>query len=302
MSSTVTTVSPIETQQSLVSRRRKRIVSILAYTFLTVAGIMFTFPLYWLASSSLKTWMELRSYKPQLLPAIPQWHNYVEVFTTHPFARWLLNSFLIIAIAVPGGILSAVTVSYGFARFRFKGNNFWFMVMLGTMMLPYQVTLIPQYLLYHKLGWVNTYIPLTLPSWLGGGAFAIFLLRQFIMSIPRDLDEAAMIDGAGPLRILWTVLIPLMRPPLITLGILMFLGHWNNFMGPFIYLRKYELFTAAVGLQFFRTVVAAGGAAEKPREHLLMAGSTVMTAPALILFMLAQRYFVRSVIMSGLKM
>ena len=174
--------------------------------------------------------------------------------------------------------------------------------MLGTMMLPYQVTLIPQYLLYHKLGWINTYIPLTLPSWLGGGAFAIFLLRQFIMSIPRDLDEAAMIDGAGPLRILWQVLVPLMHPPLITLGILMFLGHWNNFMGPFIYLRKYELFTAAVGLQFFRTVVAAGGAAEKPREHLLMAGSTVMTAPALLLFMLAQRYFVRGVVMSGLKM
>jgi len=302
MSSTVTIRPTAQTSLSESSRKRRRINKVLAYFFLTVCGLVFAFPLYWTLNASLQTWMELRSYTPKLYPSIPQWHNYVEVFQTHPFARWMLNSFLIIAIALPGELLTAMSCAYGFARFRFKGNNFWFMVMLGTMMIPGQVLLIPQYLLFHHLGWVNTYIPLTIGSWLGGGAFAIFLLRQFILSLPRDLDEAAMMDGAGPFRTLWQVLVPLMQPALITLGILAFLGHWNNFMGPFIYLRKYELFTAAVGLRFFQTVVGAGGATEKPREHLLMAGSAIMTVPAVLLFILAQRYFVRGVVMSGLKM
>ena len=289
-------------QASLVSRRRHRLARIATYALLTLAGLVFAFPLFWTLSSSLKTWQELRSYTPDLWPEVPQWGNYVEIFVVHPFARWLLNSFIVIGIALPGGLISATLCAYGFARFSFKGRDTWFMIMLGTMMIPYHVTLIPQYLLFHRLKWLNTYIPLTLPSWLGGGAFAIFLLRQFIMSIPRDLDEAALMDGAGPFRILWQVLVPLMQPALVTLGILSFLGHWNNFMGPFIYLRSYKLYTAAVGLRFFQTVVAAGGATEKPREHLLMAASAVMTVPAVLLFIIAQRYFVKGVVMTGLKM
>jgi multiple sugar transport system permease protein len=205
---------------------------------------------------------------------------------------------LIIAIAVPGGILSAVTVSYGFARFRFKGNNFWFMVMLGTMMLPYQVTLIPQYLLYHQLGWVNTYIPLTLPSWFGGGAFAIFLLRQFMMTLPRDLDEAALIDGASFVRIFWNILIPLCKPVLATLAVISIIGRWNDFLGPLIYLRSIEKFTIAVGLNAFRFMPDSAG---EPMQHLLMAASVMSTAPLIVLFFSAQQYFVQGIALTGIK-
>ena len=177
-------------------------MKIITYVFLTLTGLMFAFPLFWTVSSSLQTWQELRSYTPHLLPEVARWSNYVELFTMVPFARWLLNSFLIIFIAVPGALITATLTAYAFARFDFFGKNVWFIIMLGTMMIPSQVTLIPQYILFFKLKLINTYVPLTIGSWLGGGAFTIFMLRQFIMSIPRDLDEAAIIDGAGPFRIL----------------------------------------------------------------------------------------------------
>lgn len=281
--------------------RRRRAIRLATYAILTVAGLIFAFPLYWTISSSLQTWMELRSYKPHLLPAVPQWHNYVKVFQTVPYARWLLNSFIIIGISLPGAMISATLAAYAFSRFRFPGRDVWFIIMLGTMMLPSQVLLIPQYLFYHKLGWINTYYPLTIPSWLGGGAFNIFLLRQFLMSIPREMDEAAIIDGAGSFRILWQVLVPLMKPALTTAIILGFLGRWNEFFQPFIYLNDKELFTAAVGLQFFKVAEMVDAAGE-PRDHLLMAASAIMSIPAVIVFAGAQRYFVQGVVMTGLKM
>jgi multiple sugar transport system permease protein len=281
------------------NEHRRLIGTILSYALLAVFGLFFSFPLFWTASSSLQTWMELRSYTPHLLPAIPQWPNYIAVFTEIPFARFLLNTLMIIAIAVPGELVTASMVAYGFGRFPFTGNKFLFLIMLGTMMIPTQVTLIPQYVLFFKLKLINTYVPLTIGSWLGGGAFNIFLMRQFIMSIPRELDEAATIDGAGPLRILWQVLIPLMKPALTTLGILSFLGHWNEFFAPFIYLSKMELFTAAVGLRFFKVEAEMG---QQPRDHLLAAAAATMTFPVLLIFILAQRYFVSGIVLSGLKM
>jgi multiple sugar transport system permease protein len=281
------------------NEHRRLIGTILSYALLAVFGLFFSFPLFWTASSSLQTWMELRSYTPHLLPAIPQWHNYIDVFTEIPFSRFLLNTLMIIVIAVPGELVTASMVAYGFGRFPFTGNKFLFLIMLGTMMIPTQVTLIPQYVLFFKLKLINTYVPLTIGSWLGGGAFNIFLMRQFIMSIPRELDEAATIDGAGPLRILWQVLIPLMKPALTTLGILSFLGHWNEFFAPFIYLSKMELFTAAVGLRFFKVEAEMG---QQPRDHLLAAAAATMTFPVLLIFILAQRYFVSGIVLSGLKM
>jgi ABC-type glycerol-3-phosphate transport system permease component len=280
-------------------RRRRAIGRFFAYFFLTVFGLLFAFPLYWTMSSSLQTWQELRSFHPQLLPSVPQWDNYVQVFTITPFARWMLNTLSIIAIAIPGSLITGTMAAYAFGRFNFFGRNVWFLVMLGTMMIPSWVTLIPQYLLFFQLKLINTYVPLTIGSWLGGGAFTIFLLRQFIMSIPRDLDEAARIDGAGPLRILVQVIVPLMKPALTTLAILSFLGHWNDFFGPFIYLNKKILFTAAVGLRFFQTMPME---ANEPKDHLLMAAASITTIPVLIVFVLAQRYFVQGVVMSGLKM
>lgn len=279
-------------------RRQDKIFNIFRYIVLTAAGLMFAFPLFWTASSSLQTWQELRSFEPHLLPSSPQWGNYVDVFTVVPYARWLANSFLIIAITIPGTIITATSTAYAFARFEFVGKNIWFVLMLGTMMIPRTVTLIPQYLLFFKIGWINTYIPLTIGAWLGGGAFMIFLLRQFIMTIPRDLDEAAIIDGAGPFRILGSVIMPLMKPALTTVAILTFLGDWNDFFGPFIYLNRQELFTAAVGLRTFQHIPLE---TTDPRDHLLMAAAAIMTIPVIILFVAAQRYFISGVVLTGLK-
>jgi multiple sugar transport system permease protein len=209
------------------------------------------------------------------------------------------NSFKIILIAVPGALITATLTAYAFARFKFAGRDVWFTIMLGTMMIPSQVTFIPQYILFFKLKLINTYVPLTIGSWLGGGAFTIFMLRQFIMSIPRDLDEAAVIDGAGPFLILWKVIVPLMKPALTTVAILQFMGHWNAFFGPFIYLNRVELLTAAVGINFFRTAYLE---TSDPRDHLMMAGAATMTIPVLILFAAAQRYFVTGIVMTGLKL
>jgi multiple sugar transport system permease protein len=281
------------------ARTRRNIGLFFTYLFLTAFGLLFSFPLYWTMSSSLQTWQELRSYTPQLIPSVPQWGNYVQVFTITPFARWMLNTVLIICISIPGSLITGTMAAYAFSRFDFYGRNVWFMIMLGTMMIPSWVTLIPQYLLFFQLKLINTYVPLTIGSWLGGGAFTIFLLRQFIMGIPRDLDEAAHIDGAGPLRILVQVIVPLMKPALTTLGILAFLGIWNDFFGPFIYLNSRKLFTAAVGLRFFQTMPME---ANEPKDHLLMAAASVTTIPVLLVFIFAQRYFVQGVVMSGLKM
>lgn len=288
----------VDLSYSRARRRQQAIGRAIAYVLLAVAGLFFAFPLFWTASSSLQTWQELRSFTPHLLPAEPQWGNYAEVFSTVPFARWMFNSFLIVAITIPGTILTSTMTAYAFARFNFVGKNVWFIMMLGTMMIPSVVTLIPQYLLFFKLQLINTYVPLTIGSWLGGNAFMIFLLRQFLLSIPRDLDEAATLDGAGPFRILWNVLVPLMKPALTTVAILQFLNEWNDFFAPFIYLNRQELFTAAVGLRFFQYLPLE---TMDPRDHLLMASAAIMTIPVLALFAVAQRYFISGVVLSGLK-
>jgi multiple sugar transport system permease protein len=286
-------------QPSASARQRRRLLKTVTYVLLTLFGLLFAFPLFWTASSSLQTWQELRSYIPHLLPENPQWGNYPQVFTLVPFARWMLNSFTIICINIPGVILTATATAYAFARFNFFGKNVWFVLMLSTMMIPAIVTFIPQYLLFFNLRLVDTYVPLTVGAWLGGGAFMIFMLRQFIMSIPRDLDEAAIVDGAGPLRILWQIIMPLMKPALVTVAILQFLGDWNEFFGPFIYINTVSKYTAAVGLRTFQTMPLE---VTDPRDHLLMAGAAIMTIPVIILFAVAQRYFVSGVVMTGLKL
>jgi len=280
-------------------RRRRLIRKTITYILLTVAGLSFAFPLYWTVSSSLQTWQELRSFTPHLYPATPQWSNYADVFQSVPFARWLANSFLIVAITIPGTLITSTLTAYAFARFEFVGKSVWFILMLGTMMIPATVTLIPQYLLWFKLKMINTYVPLTIGSWLGGSAFMIFLLRQFILSIPRDLDEAALIDGADPLRILVRIIMPLMKPALTTVAILQFLNEWNDFFAPFIYLNRQSLYTAAIGLRYFQFIPME---TTDPRDHLLMAAAAVMTVPVIVLFAAAQRYFISGVVLSGLKL
>lgn len=288
----------IDHQTSASRRQRNILQKVITYILLTIVGLMFAFPLYWTASSSLQTWQELRSFTPTFFPASPQWSNYADVFQTVPFARWLGNSFFIVAITIPGTIITSTLTAYAFARFNFVGKNVWFILMLGTMMIPATVTLIPQYLLWFKLKMINTYVPLTILAWLGGSAFMVFLLRQFIMSIPRDLDEAALIDGANPFQILWRIIVPLMKPALTTVAILQFLNDWNDFFGPFIYLNRQPLYTAAVGMRYFQYIPLE---TTDPRDHLLMAAAAIMTIPVLVLFAAAQRYFISGVVLSGLK-
>lgn len=298
MSATLDHLPRTEIQVEVRRRGRNQMQMLLTYILLTISALIFAFPLFWTVSSSLQTWQELRSFTPHLLPSVPQWGNYAQVFQSVPFARWMGNSFLITAITIPGTILTASLTAYSFARFHYVGKEFWFVLMLGTLMIPSQVTLIPQYVLFFNLKLINTYVPLTIGAWLGGGAFMIFLLRQFIMSIPRDLDEAALMDGATPLRILRSVLLPLMKPALTTVAILQFLNDWNEFFAPFIYLSRTQLFTAAVGLRFFQNIPLE---TRDPRDHLLMAAAAVMTIPVITLFAVAQRYFIQGVVLSGLK-
>ncbi|NJN84957.1 MAG: carbohydrate ABC transporter permease, partial [Caldilineaceae bacterium] len=207
---------------------------------------------------------------------------------------------LVAGISTFGAVLSAALVGYSFARFRYPGRNILFMITLSTMMLPVEVTLIPLYLLFAKVGWMDTFKPLIVPSFFGGGAFLIFLMRQFFMTIPLELDEAARIDGASHLRIFFQILMPLSVPALATAAVLTFMGQWNAFLHPFIFLNTKSKYTLAVGIRYFQAVAGFSDDVE-PKYHLLMAASVMMTVPIIVMFFLAQRYLVRGIVMSGIK-
>jgi ABC-type glycerol-3-phosphate transport system permease component len=276
-----------------------RIFSRIALYIVCIAlSVAFGLPFLWAVGSSLKTPPEILVFPPKLLPSVPQWGNYAEIWRQAPFGRWLLNTATITAIALVGELVSASLVGYGFARFRFPGRDILFVVVLSTLMLPQQVTVIPVFLLFRTLGWLDSFKPLTIPPWFGGGAFAIFLFRQFFLTIPMDFDEAAKIEGAGSFRIYARILVPLCRPVFITLAIFSFLYHWNDFFHPLVFLNSNDKFPLSLGLTYFQRTAEAGGQAT---EHLLMAASMTMTFPCLILFLVLQRYFVRGIVMSGLK-
>ena len=283
----------------LASQREHALSKAGAYVALLLLGLLMAFPFLWTITSSLKTAPETQSFPPLLFPAIPQWANYALVFAEQPIATWFLNSAFIAGVAIPGAVITGTLVAYSFARFSYPGRDLLFMVLLSTMLIPYEVTLIPQYLVFVQIHWVNTFLPLTVPAWGGGGAFNIFLLRQFFMTIPRDLDDAADVDGATSFQVLWNIIIPLSRPALATAAILLFLATWNDFLGPFIYLNDPTLFTMSVGLRFFQTVPESTGAS---KDNLLMAATVIMSIPAIALFFGAQRYFVRGIVMTGLKL
>ena len=262
--------------------------------------VAFGFPSFWTLMSSLKTAPELFRFPPPLFPKVPQWDNYLNVLVIPriPVQRWALNSAIVVALGTLGTVITASLVAYSFARFEYRGRNTLFMITLATMMLPAQVTLIPQFVLFYRLGWINTLLPLWVPYWFGGSAFAIFLMRQFFMSLPRDLDEAALIDGASFFRIFWTILLPLCKPVLATLGIIMVIELWGDFLGPLIYLNSPEKFTISVGLQFFNNAPDVGG---EPMQHLLMAACIMSMIPVITIFFMGQRYFVQGIVMSGIK-
>jgi len=251
-------------------------------------------PLIWTLRSSVMTINQIFVFPPEWIPTPWQWGNYPEVFDTVPFFRYFRNTLTIVVPVVLGTVLSASLAAYGFSRLRWPGRDWVFGLLMTTLMLPYAVTLIPTFLLWSELGLINTYWPLTAPAWFGGGAFNIFLLRQFFRTIPLDLDEAAVIDGANPLRILWDIVLPLSRPALIAVVIFSALATWNDFLNPLIYINDSDKFTLALGLAQFKGLYNS-------EWHLLMAASTLVVAPVLALFFVAQRYFVEGIALTGIK-
>jgi len=265
---------------------------------LIVLSVVFIFPFFWTVTSSLKQPYEIFNFPPTVFPSVPQWKNYATVFEIAPFARWILNSVFVVVVGTLGVVFTSSIVAYSFARFKYRGRDVIFLLTLGTMMLPAQITLIPQYVLFSKMGWINTLYPLWVPLWFGGGAFYIFLLRQFFLSLPRELDEAALIDGAGYFRIFWTILMPLSVPALATVMIISFIGSWGDFLSPLIYLNSPDIFTIAMGLFFFQNDPDLGGI---PTQHLLMAASVMTVIPCVVLFFAMQRYFIQGVVLAGIK-
>jgi multiple sugar transport system permease protein len=263
-----------------------------------ITGVAVTItPLIWTLSTSLKSARQLSEWPPQWIPSPVAWSNYREALTILPFERYFLNTMVLVAAAEIGALITCSFVAYGFARLDFPGREPLFLLLISTMLMPYIVRLVPLFVFYGEIGWLGTYLPLAVPDLLGRNAFYIFLLRQFFRGIPDDLSDAARIDGANDFRIWWSIVMPLSKPVLATVGIFAFQSTWDDFLGPLIYMgQNPNMRTLAVGLYQFRN--SPGGENLMP---YLMAVSIVMILPILLIFAFGQRYLVQGVTMSGLK-
>ncbi len=269
----------------------------LLYVALLALGALFATPVAWMLSSSLHTLPDVFAQPYRWLPAVLQWDNYVRAVTILPVPLFLWNTIVITVPVMAATALSSALVAYGFARFRFPGRDLLFSLCLATMMLPGQVTMIPLYILFARLGWVDTYLPLIVPA-MFGSPFYIFLLRQFFLTIPKDSEEAALIDGASRLRIWWSIILPQARPALATVLIFTFIGTWNDFFGPLLYLNSPEKATLTLGLNLMKTQVLGSGVVE---WNVLMAGSLLVLLPNVVLFFLAQQHFIKGISMGASK-
>ncbi|MFT4416473.1 carbohydrate ABC transporter permease [Fredinandcohnia humi] len=283
----------------LIDYKPKRKVSkVLKQSFfphigLALVGILFLAPFAWLVITSLKSIDEIFAIPTVWWPEKLNWANYSGAVETIPFVRYTWNTIVICFFSVLGQLISAPLVAYALARMNFKGRNLIFFVMMGTMILPFQVTMIPVYVMFNNLGMIDTYLPLTLPNFFGA-AFYIFMLRQFFLSIPFELTEAAKIDGASEFRIYWQIILPLSRPALYTVALFTFLGAWGDFLGPLIYLNDPDKWTLSVGLRAY--------IGEHDVEWgMLMAASTLFTVPIIILYFFVQRQFIQGITLTGFK-
>lgn len=295
MATTATINSPKHTRGLIAYLRsgegRWRLVTL---AVLFVGAFVMALPFLWLLSSSLKPEQEIFLFPPKWIPNPVRFQNYVDALTYKPFGTYILNTLWIVLLNEIAIVGSASLCAYGFARIQFPGRDFWFAIVLSTLMVPYFVLMIPQFVIFSRLGWSDSYLPLTVPFFFGGGAFNIFLLRQFFRTLPQELADAARIDGCNEFRIYWRIFMPLAKPALVTVAIFTFLNAWNDFIGPLLYISSPDKFTVAIGLATFRSVM-------RTRWDLLMAASTAMIVPVLILFFFAQRYFIEGIVLSGLK-
>ncbi|MBU6350468.1 MAG: carbohydrate ABC transporter permease [Chloroflexi bacterium] len=267
----------------------------LVYALAVPGAILFTIPLLWMLSTALKEPKQIFLFPPKWIPDPLLWGNFVAGWNDFlPFNTFLANSLIITVSNIVGNLISCSLAAFAFARLRARGKNLLFLLVLGTMLLPQEVTVIPQYVLFTRLGWNDSWLPLMVPPWFGW-PFFIFLLRQFFMGIPRELDEAARLDGASSGRILWNLILPLSKPALATVVIFGFIGNWNNFLYPLIYIRSMDKQVLAVALNMFR------GAYGNANYQYMMAVSLLVLLPVLVVFFLGQRLFVRGIALTGIK-
>lgn len=279
-----------------ISRRHNGILKAIIYIIVTAGAIIFLIPFLWMLSSSLKPAAQVFAEPPVWIPNPVQWQNYIDAWTALPFTQFLVNTIFVTLLGMVATIFTSALVAYGFARFRFPGRNFLFILLLSTMMLPYVVTLIPTFLIWRGLNLINTYDPLVLTALFGGGPFFIFLMRQFMLTIPMEMEEAARIDGANVIQIFLGIILPLVRPAMLAIGIFSFQGYWNDFLAPLIYLNDLPKYTMTLGMFFF-----LGGPNESPKWNWLMAMSTLIAIPILVMFFFAQRYFIEGIALTGIK-
>jgi multiple sugar transport system permease protein len=275
--------------------RRKAFEKTVFSILLLIGAVLAFVPLFWLVRSSFMSLGELYLYPPLIWSKMMRAMNYVDAVNTVNFLLFFRNTMTIVLPVMIGTVLTSSMSAYGFARLQFPYKRFWFILIISSLMLPYAVTMLPTFLMWSKLGGVNTFLPLTVPVWFGGGAFNVFLLRQFFMTIPKDLEDAAVVDGAGFLDIYWRVMLPLVKPGLIVVALFTFINVWNDFLNPLIYLNDVNLYTLALGLLQFRGSYSSSW-------HLLMAGSTLVVIPPIIVFLFGQKYFIEGVTLSGMKL
>ncbi|MCC7354513.1 MAG: carbohydrate ABC transporter permease [Anaerolineae bacterium] len=277
-------------------RHTRRVVGhIVAYMVMTAMCIVFLIPLFWMISTSFKDRGQVFLWPPRWIPDPIVWQNFPEVFRLVPFGRFIINTMNIMLWNILGNIISTLLVAYGFARLRFPGRDIFFMLLIATMMIPYQVTLIPTFIMFKLIGWYNTYLPLTVPAFFGA-PFFIFLMRQYMMTLPLELDDAARIDGCNYLQVLYRILTPLCIPPLTIVVVFTFIGVWNDYFGPLIYLNDAPKFTVALGMVMFEATFYG-----TVNYGLLMAAGLMSVIPLLVLYYFAQDKLIGGIASVGLK-
>lgn len=304
MSVTATSESSRRVEQHPAGMRSRAtfepVLQTLKYSLLLVLSFSFVLPLLWMVTSAIKNDSQVYTVPPVWLPNPALWENFWNAWNTYDFNLFAFNTLVRFAIPTTIGVtISSAIVAYGFSRIQWKGRDLLFFVCLATMMVPYAVTMVPLFIIFKNIGWVNTYWPLVIPAFFGSPYF-IFMLRQFFLTLPVELSEAARIDGANEFTTMWRIILPLTKPALVVVALFQFMNAWNDYLGPLIYLRREDQYVLALGLENLRRTITSIGATELAYPYL-MAVSSIVTAPILIAFFLAQRTFIEGISLTGLK-
>ena len=269
---------------------------IFLYIFLTGATVLMSFPLFWMISSSLKTIEETNSAGIVWVPKAPTLAAYTSIFQNADFLRSYFNTVFYVAFALVGTLLSIAVVAYAFSRIDWPGRNLVFFLMISTMLIPPQALIVPQYVFFNKLDWVGTFNPIVIPGYFAGGAAMVFLLRQSMAQIPRELDESAVVDGANHIQIFWEIIMPLIKAPLATVATFLFVGYWNSLLAPLMYLQTIDLYTLPVYVTTLYNINLT-----VQQWPTIMTAAVLTTIPLMVIFFFAQRFILESVVISGLK-